>query len=211
MNTEAYKKAILSIKTRSGTLTKDIHKAALAAMIFSATDIIGGTKNATPAMQLCQALAAGMQRNEVVAWFHHFTNVRMTVNKQKDGTFKWSCKNLAPTIKDKDTGVVSPNPEYVELDADLLKEAAKTPYWDLNPQRDVNEVDIESMIRNAIKRIEKAQENGKLKDAPANAQRLAGLRALVTGTAASAQEVPFDNPTAELVRNIKAAGTTVEA
>ena len=205
MNAAAYKKAITSIKTRSGTLTKDIHRAAVAAMIFSGAEAIGGDKNATPAKQLAEALAAGMPRNKVIAWFTFFTNVRINVSKQKDGTFSWSVKNLGPAHE-----------EYQELTPELLATAIKTPYWELNPEADIKEVDIMAVIKAAIARVEKAQENGKLKAGPANAQRLAGLKALLPsdfgGAPAPSQEIPFDNPTAELVKaNKKAAGTKVEA
>lgn len=203
MNAVAYKKAIVSIKTRSGTLTKDIHRAAVAAMIFSGTEAIGGDKNATPAKQLAEALAPGMPRNKVIAWFNHFTNVRITVSKQKDGSFTWGVKNIGPTLKDG-----TPNDDYQELTPELLALAIKTPYWELNPESDIKELDIEAMIKASIKRIEKAMEDGKLKAAPANAQRLAGLRALVTTGGNASQEVPFDNPTAELAKAAKAAAGT---
>ena len=180
MNAATFKKAVASITLRSGTLTKDIHRAAMAALIFSGGDNIGGDKNATPALQLVQALAPGMPRNKVINWFHYFTNVRISVAKQKDGSFKWSVKNLGPS-----------HDEFEEIDAALFNAAADLPYWDLMPEADVREVEVAKLIANAIKAIDKAIVKGNLKADATNDIRIKGLRALAKAGTVS-QEVPFD-------------------
>lgn len=171
MTAAAYKSAVTSIRTRGSNITRDIHRAAIAAFLFSNQD-----KNATPALQLAQALAAGLPRNKVIGWFHHFTNIRITVSKQKDGSFAWSCKNLAPTIKE--NGVEVPNPDFTVMTPEHIAEAIKRPYWDLTPETDIREVDVQTLIANALKRIDAASKAGKLKANPANDQRIAALRAM---------------------------------
>ena len=175
MTTAALKTATSSIKTRGSNLTRDIHKAAVGALIVSLPDDMGGHLNATPALQLVQALAPGLPRNKVIAWFAEYSNIRITVAKDKEGGgFKWGCKNLSPTLKGGE-----PNPEYKAItEADVMAAIAK-PYWDLNPEHDIKEVDVAALIANALKRIDAADKNGKLKADPANAIRIEALRKLV--------------------------------
>lgn len=168
MTTAAFKSAVSSIKTRGANITRDIHRAAVAALIFSGNETINGDKNATPALQLAQALAAGLPRNKVIGWLHHFSNVRITVSKAKDGSFSWTVKNLGPS-----------HPEYQEITMDLLQEAIDKPYWDLNPDHDIKEFDVTAAINALLKRANDASKAGKLKADPANEQRLAALRSLV--------------------------------
>lgn len=162
MTTAAYKSAVSSIKTRSANVTKDIHRACVAAMLFSADD-----KNATPALQLVQALSAGMPRNKVINWFHHFTNVRITAAKQKDGSFAWTVKNLSPDHE-----------EFTDMTEAQRAEAIKKAYWDLQPETDIKEVDIQALLSNVLKRVNAAKAAGKLKVNPANDQRIAALAAM---------------------------------
>jgi hypothetical protein len=168
MTTAALKAATTSIKTRGNNLTASIHKAAVGALIMSLPNDMDGHLNATPALQLVQALAAGLPRNKVIAWFAEYSNIRITVSKGKDGSMTWGCKNLSPT-----------HAEYKAItEADVMTAIAK-PYWDLNPEHDVKEVDVAALIANALKRIDAANKNGKLKADPANAIRIEALRKLV--------------------------------
>lgn len=168
MTTAALKTATSSIKTRGSNLTRDIHKAAVGALIMSLSTDMGGHLNATPALQLAQALAAGLPRNKVIAWFAEFSNIRITVSKAKDGSMAWGCKNLSPT-----------HAEYKAItEADVMA-AIATPYWDLNPEPDMKEVDVTALINALLKKVAKAEADGKLKADPANAIRIEGLRKLV--------------------------------
>jgi hypothetical protein len=168
MTTEAFKKAVVSIGTRGKNLDRDTHAAAVAALIASLPAAMGGHLNATPALQLVQAMSAGQARNKVIAWFTYFSNIRITVAKQKDGSFKWSVRNNGPTHDD-----------FLPVDEALVMEAIKLPFWDLTPEPDVAEVDVSKLIAAAIKKITAAAAAGKLKADPANELRIAGLRKLV--------------------------------
>ena len=168
MTNDAFKAAVKSIGTRGKNLDRDTHAAAVAALIASLPAAMGGHLNATPALQLCQAMSAGQARNKVIAWFTYFSNIRITVAKQKDGSFKWSVRNNGPTHED-----------FLSVDEALVMEAIKLPFWDLTPEPDMAEVDVSKLIALAIKKIVKAQADGKLKADPANDLRLAGLRKLV--------------------------------
>jgi hypothetical protein len=168
MTKEAFVKAVASIGTRGKNLDRDTHAAAISALIASLPAGMGGHLNATPALQLCQAMSAGQARNKVIAWFAEFSNIRITVSKQKDGTFKWLAKNRNHE-----------HDEYLPVTEAIVMRAINTPFWALNPEPDMTEVDVSKLIANAIKAITRAQANGKLKADPANEQRIAGLRKLV--------------------------------
>jgi hypothetical protein len=168
MTNEVFKKAVVSIGTRGKNLDRDTHAAAVAALIASLPADMGGHLNATPALQLCQAMSAGQARNKVIAWFTYFSNIRITVSKQKDGSFKWGCKNLGPNAD-----------AYLPVDEALVMAAIKLPFYDLNPEPDMAEVDVSKLIAAAIKKITAAAAAGKLKADPANDLRIAGLRKLV--------------------------------
>lgn len=176
MTTAALKSATTSIKTRGNNLTKDIHAAAVGALIMALPSDMGGHLNATPALQLVQALAAGLPRNKVIAWFAEFSNIRITVSKGKDGAMTWGCKNLSPT-----------HDEYQAItEADVLA-AIATPYWDLNPEANITEVDVVALIHAVLKKVAKADADGKLKADPANSIRIEALRKLVP----TGQEISF--------------------
>lgn len=175
MADRAFKNALVSIRTRGTNLARDTHKASIAAMLYSLSPDRGGSLNADPAMRLCQHIADGMPRNKVVLWFHHFTNVRITVKTGADGAVTWTCRNLGPSHED-----------YRELTDALVQEAIDTPYWKLNPEPDMAPVDIAKLIANAIKKIEKASQAGKLVADARNESRIAGLKALVNGVALAA-------------------------
>jgi len=165
-----FKNALISIRTRGTNLARDTHKASIAAMLYSLAPALGGTLNADPAMRLCQHIADGQPRNKVVLWFNYFTNVRITVKTGADGAVSWSCRNLGPDHAD-----------YRELTEAGIQEAIDTPYWKLNPEPDVQPVDIAKLIASAIKRIEKASADGKLVASDLNESRIAGLKTLVAG------------------------------
>jgi hypothetical protein len=76
--------------------------------------------------------------------------------------------------------------DFKELTDDMVQKAIDTPYWKLNPEPDVAPVDIAKLIANAIKKIEKAGNDGKLVADPRNESRLAGLKALVAGVVLAA-------------------------
>jgi hypothetical protein len=171
-----FKNALISIRNRGTNLARDTHRACIAAMLYSLVPELGGSKNADPALRLCQHIADGMPRNKVVLWFHYFTNVRVTIKTGADGAVTWSVKNLSPMKKDG-----SPNADYKELTEDMVQKAIDTPYWKLNPEPDVAPVDIERLISNAIKKIDKARADGKLVADPRNESRIAGLKALIGG------------------------------
>lgn len=168
MTKEAFAKAVVSIGTRGKNLDRDTHAAAVAALIASLPEAMGGHLNATPALQLCQAMSAGQARNKVIAWFTEFSNVRITVSKQKDGSFKWSAKNRNHEHE-----------AYLPVTEAIVMRAIKVPFWDLSPEPDMVEVDVSKLIAAAIKKITAAAAAGKLKADPANELRIAGLRKLV--------------------------------
>ena len=168
MTNDAFKAAVKSIGTRGKNLDRDTHAAAVAALIASLPAAMGGHLNATPALQLCQAMSAGQARNKVIAWFAEFSNIRITVAKQRDGSFKWSAKNRNHEHE-----------AYLPVTEAIVMRAIKVPFWDLNPEPDMAEVDVSKLIAAAIKKITAAAAAGKLKMDPANEQRIAGLRKLV--------------------------------
>ncbi len=175
MTDKAFKGALVSIRNRGTTLSRDTHRAAIAAMLYSLAPVMGGSLNADPAMRLCQHIADGQPRNKVVLWFHHFTNVRITVKTDASGSVTWTCKNLGPDHDD-----------YQSLTEARIQEAIDTPFWKLTPEPDIAPVDVAKLIANAIKKIEKAREQGKLVADDRNDLRLAGLKALVGGAALAA-------------------------
>ena len=183
MADKTFKNALVSIRLRGTNLARDTHKASIAAMLYSLSPAMGGSLNADPSMRLCQHIADGMPRNKVVLWFNYFTNVRITVKTASDGAVTWSCRNLGPDHAD-----------YRELTEASIQEAINTPYWKLTPEPDVAPLDISKLIANAIKRIEKAQTDGKLVDDARNESRIASLKALVAGVVPAApvagQSVP---------------------
>jgi hypothetical protein len=181
MADKTFKNALVSIRTRGTNLARDTHKASIAAMLYSLPPAMGGSLNADPALRLCQHIADGQPRNKVVLWFNYFTNVRISVKTGADGAVTWTVKNLSPKNADG-----SPNANFKVLTDDLIQQAIDTPYWKLNPEPDVAPVDIEKLITNAIKKIEKARNDGKLVADARNESRLAGLKALVGGVVLAA-------------------------
>lgn len=64
----------------------------------------------------------------------------------------------------------------------LIEEAQATPFWDLNPEKDIKAFDFEAMMNSLLKRYEKAVEEGKEIKDPAKAAALAArLRAVAVG------------------------------
>lgn len=164
MTKETFAAAVKSINTRGKKLQDDIHRAAIAAALFSLHESLGGKLNATPALQLCQNLTAGMPRNKVINWFTTFTNVRITVT---GGGKTWAAKMLVPG----DDGHKELTPEDVEA-------FIKCAYWDNDPEADLPPMDIDAAIAALIKKATTAIKDGKVKNPERAAVQLKALEKL---------------------------------
>lgn len=164
MSADAFKAAVKSINTRGKKLQEDIHRAAVAAMLFSLHESLGGNLNGTPALQLCQGLTTGMPRNKVINWFTTFTNLRITVT---GGGKTWAVTMLKPG----EDG----HKELTEADVEA---AIKCAYWDNDPEQDVPPMDIDAAIAALIKKATTAIKDGKVKNPERAAQQLAALNKL---------------------------------
>lgn len=168
MTAPVFAAAVKSINLRGKALQRDIHKAAVAAMIFSLPEKQGGNLNATPSLQLCQGLTAGMPRNKVINWFTTFTNIRITVT---NGGKTWQASMLKPgedgfkALKDED-----------------IQAAIDCPYWDNDPEADVPPLDIDKAIAALIKKATTAIKDGKVTNPERAALQLAALTKLAPTT-----------------------------
>lgn len=164
MTTAAFGAAVKSINTRGKKLQADIHSACVAAMLFSLHQDLGGDLNATPALQLCQNLPAGLPRNKIVNWFATFTNVRITVS---NGGKTWEVKNLAPS-----------DDNFKALTEADIQIAIDTPYWDAEPEKDIAPLDLDKAIAALIKKAKTAVADGKVTNPEKAKQQLAALAKL---------------------------------
>ncbi|WCD56030.1 hypothetical protein [Caulobacter phage BL198] len=163
----ALDKAIISIGQRSKTLDLDIHNAAVGCIGRSLPTDQGGHLDAERARKLVAALSAGQSRLRVVAWFHHFSNIRITAaTDAKTKVMTVKAKMVPPEVEQTNadgskTWVA--NPDY-KTDVDLVK-AHDTPFWKLNDEQtpDVRQFDsaaLARMLDNLIKAHAKAKEAG---------------------------------------------------
>lgn len=164
MTKETFASAVKSINTRGKKLQDDIHRAAVAAMLFSLHRGLQGNENATPALQLCQGLTAGLPRNKVINWFTTFTNVRITVT---NGGKTWAATLLKPGEEG--------HKELTEAD---IKAAIDCPYWDNDPEVDVPPMDLDAAIAALIKKATTAIKDGKVKNPERAEKQLASLQRL---------------------------------
>ncbi|WCD56138.1 hypothetical protein [Caulobacter phage KSC] len=148
----ALDKAIISIGQRSKTLDNDVHNAAVGCIGRSLPHDQGGHLDAERARKLVAALSAGQSRLRLVAWFHKFSNIRITATTD--------AKTKAMTVK-----VRLLKPEHEDyIDVDLVK-AHDTPFWALNDEATPTERQFDSaalarMLNNMVKAYTKAKDEG---------------------------------------------------
>lgn len=177
MTAAAFTSAVKSIHTRGNKLQADIHKACVAALLFSlptaaaakGEDLPLGDLNATPALQLAQGLSAGMPRNKVINWFATFTNVRITVT---GGGKTWAASMLKPG-----------EDGFKQLTAEDVQAAIKCPYWDNDPEVDVPPMDLDKAIAALLKKAKTAAKDGKLSNPEKAARQMLALEKLAPAAA----------------------------
>lgn len=151
----ALDKAIVSIKARSAILDEAIHLAGVGCIGRSLPHEAGGHLDATRALKLVEALSPGQSRLRLVAWLHHFSNIRVTAVRDTN------TKAMAFKVR-----MVKPGTdEFKELDASVLDKAMATPFWALNEEAAVEPKQFDSatlarMLENLVKAHAKAKEAG---------------------------------------------------
>ncbi|ALF01635.1 hypothetical protein CPT_Percy1 [Caulobacter phage Percy] len=164
----ALDKAIISIGQRSKTLDLDIHNAAVGCIGRSLPHDNGGHLDAERARKLVAALSAGQSRLRVVAWFHHFSNIRLTATTD--------AKTGALTVK---VRLLKPEHDEYKADIDLTK-AHDTPFWKLNAEASVEVKQFDSAalsryLNNLVKAYAKAKEEGHVSLTPVEEKLVEGM------------------------------------
>ncbi|WCA46197.1 hypothetical protein [Caulobacter phage DCM] len=158
--------AILSISKRSVSLDQDTHLAAVGCIGRSLPHGEGGHLDAERARRLIEAMSAGQSRNRVVAWFTHFSNIRITSTKDAETkAISYKARLVPREVKGPDGKTMIPNPDYktgVSLEA-----AFKTPFWVLNEEAQVEPKSFDTlalarMLNNVVKAYAKAREEDRV-------------------------------------------------
>lgn len=152
---------IRKVGSSSKALDKLIHEVAVATLIHSLPHRVGGHLDASKAGALLKAMTAGQSRLRVVAWFHEFSNIRITTEKDaatKDITFKVSL------VKPGASG-------YKDVDEAMVVKANDTPFWALNQEREptpvvIDDVKLAKMLASLVGQINKARDAGNLNLTP---------------------------------------------
>lgn len=152
---------IRKVGTNSKALDQLIHKTAVATFIHSLPHSVGGHLDANKAGLLLKAMTKGQSRLRLVAWFEHFTNIRVTTDKDektKDITFKVSL------VKPGSSG-------YKDVTEAMVVKANDTPFWALNQEREptpvvIDDVKLAKMLASLVGQIKKARDAGNLNLTP---------------------------------------------
>lgn len=144
------KRNIKTIKTAGAKLDALVHTTAM--IIVQRAHDHG---DASLVLPLLNAMPKGGRPKALKAWFETFTPIRVNGDGTEAGLLK------------------------ADKRVWLIEEAQATPYWDLNPEKDVQVFDLDKALTAILNRAAKQRKDGILPADPVLDARLASVRKLV--------------------------------
>lgn len=180
-----FKTGVETLSKTGKELQELARKLANAAFLMSLPTDMGGSMNATPALDVYHACPDVLRKEALRTWFQRYTNIRITSTKQDNGTITIGAKMVGPKSED-----------YKPLTNRDIMKAIDTPFWTLvaveGVVKDIDDLGFAKALDAFLARMAKAQDDGRLKLSDGMTHRLDTLKKMAPGVHQTAEKAMKD-------------------